>query len=530
MTCRRSLQPFLLAVALAAAFAWPALVSAAGPGEATDLVEPTRSDRVARKIPGYAPIVDETGLVDAGSLDAVRRISDATALETGARLAVLVVATLEGEDPERLSRDVYRAWRLGRASQDDGALLVYSTGERWLQLEVGAALRERLARSGGGAALGPAIEEVGDGAPGPVLVEAVTALARAAGASQEAVADPYQRRFDWSRVWYVGLLALGFVVYVAGTTALKTWGERRRQREAAVALASGRPVQVLRLEFEPDRVTVKSGPPVLLTLAATLFLPALGVFLVAHGWSRGVETLWCSHQDRACTVILDGNETFRLPLQVIQRVEVFQGGSKAPAELRAVTAHGNELLLSRWPPSRLEAHAATLEAFRLDPEAPPVAFSEDFRRPSADQAAVLAFLAAIGLLLWSLLGTRVLVLDRAANQVTFGRPLWRRRRALSDLVGLRLWSKTQAKIERVRRERLVMPYVLEVERGRNLALVFSDGTTWTGTRIFLSDVELLDAANAEVAAAAERISTFIGVPVLPPYEVPPGGAVPPPIG
>lgn len=60
--------------------------------------------------------------------------------QTGAQVAVLTVASLEGDPIEDFSLRVAETWKLGRGQFDDGALLVISRDDRLMRLEVGYGL------------------------------------------------------------------------------------------------------------------------------------------------------------------------------------------------------------------------------------------------------------------------------------------------------------------------------------------------------------------------------------------------------
>lgn len=60
--------------------------------------------------------------------------------QTGIQMAVLTVPSLEGDSIEDFSFRTASAWKLGRAKEDNGALLVVSEGDRELRIEVGYGL------------------------------------------------------------------------------------------------------------------------------------------------------------------------------------------------------------------------------------------------------------------------------------------------------------------------------------------------------------------------------------------------------
>jgi uncharacterized protein len=63
---------------------------------------------------------------------------------TGAQVAVLTVATLEGDSVEDYAVRVFQAWKLGRQGVNDGVLFVVAQQERRMRIEVGYGLEDRL--------------------------------------------------------------------------------------------------------------------------------------------------------------------------------------------------------------------------------------------------------------------------------------------------------------------------------------------------------------------------------------------------
>lgn len=175
-----------------------------------------------QELPAFAAIVDQAGALDPASTEAVRRIVDATSAETGLQLAVLVVPAMEGQNPARLAERVYRHWRLGSRTADDGLLLVVSVTEPWWMLQPGVALRARAELRGMGGNVEDTLAPLRAGQPlGPALVGAVTVMARAVGASEAAVSEPYELRRNWG---LVGKVFAGLAV-LAAAAAFLAWLE-----------------------------------------------------------------------------------------------------------------------------------------------------------------------------------------------------------------------------------------------------------------------------------------------------------------
>lgn len=100
---------------------------------------------LAKEVPYLSGrVVDEAGIVPS---DAAARIEEklrAFEDETGAQVAVLTVASLEGEVLEDYSLEVAETWGLGRQGVDDGVLLLVARDDRKLRIEVGYGLEGEL--------------------------------------------------------------------------------------------------------------------------------------------------------------------------------------------------------------------------------------------------------------------------------------------------------------------------------------------------------------------------------------------------
>lgn len=143
----------------------------------------------------------------------------------------------------------------------------------------------------------------------------------------------------------------------------------------------------------------------------------------------------------------------------------------------------------------------------------------------AESAPALFMLVAVAAMLWVAAGSWTLTLDRREGMARLRRGPWRSRRPLAGLVGVRFFSRRQAQIDRVRRRRAVMPYAPVAEACFGVALVDRAGRWWRVTRPDDRWGRLPRRQDAE--QAARLVASYLGIPFLPPYETPPGGAVPP---
>lgn len=86
------------------------------------------------------PVVDEAGLLDAGSRRQLEALSRAALAQEGGRgvqLQYLIVRTLDGEAIEDFSMRVAEAWGLGGSTADNGVLLTVAAEDRQVRIEVG---------------------------------------------------------------------------------------------------------------------------------------------------------------------------------------------------------------------------------------------------------------------------------------------------------------------------------------------------------------------------------------------------------
>ncbi len=91
-----------------------------------------------------ARVTDQTATLDAGQIAALEQTLAAFEQQKGSQIAVLIVPTTEPETIEQYSIRVVDAWKLGRASVDDGALLLIAKNDRSLRIEVGQGLEGAL--------------------------------------------------------------------------------------------------------------------------------------------------------------------------------------------------------------------------------------------------------------------------------------------------------------------------------------------------------------------------------------------------
>ncbi|MGB5702017.1 MAG: TPM domain-containing protein [Polyangiales bacterium] len=87
---------------------------------------------------------DYAGLLSPATEAEIGQRLEALEQDTGTQVVVLTVESLEGEQLEEYSLWVAETWALGRADQDDGALLLIAKNDRKMRIEVGYGLEPTL--------------------------------------------------------------------------------------------------------------------------------------------------------------------------------------------------------------------------------------------------------------------------------------------------------------------------------------------------------------------------------------------------
>lgn len=89
-------------------------------------------------------ITDTAGLLDANAKQQYTAMLEAHEAKTGNQIAVLTLASLEGENLEAFTTKVFRTWKLGQKDKNNGVLLLIASQDRKLRIEVGYGLEGTL--------------------------------------------------------------------------------------------------------------------------------------------------------------------------------------------------------------------------------------------------------------------------------------------------------------------------------------------------------------------------------------------------
>jgi uncharacterized protein len=87
---------------------------------------------------GY--VSDFAGAIDPASKAQLEAYAGIVEQSTGAQMALVTIASLEGEPIEDVANTIFRAWGVGQKGKNEGILLLLSIGDRRSRLEVGYGL------------------------------------------------------------------------------------------------------------------------------------------------------------------------------------------------------------------------------------------------------------------------------------------------------------------------------------------------------------------------------------------------------
>jgi uncharacterized protein len=153
---------------------------------------------------------------------------------SGAEMAVVVIRSLDGLSVEEAAVKLFELWGIGKKSQDNGLLLLWSTGDRRVRIEVGYGLEGTLPDGKAGAILDTYVIprfKAGDFDQG--LIEGVNAIAGVVRAEPVALLSPQSESYD-PRSWGIGSVLAGIgsalAAVIGSVTGFRRWRRYRRRR------------------------------------------------------------------------------------------------------------------------------------------------------------------------------------------------------------------------------------------------------------------------------------------------------------
>lgn len=87
---------------------------------------------------------DYAGVLSGATKQYIMEKAPSLAKETGAQIVVLTVKSLEGKDKESYAREIARNWDIGDKDKKNGVLILLSTGDREVRVEVARGLEGAL--------------------------------------------------------------------------------------------------------------------------------------------------------------------------------------------------------------------------------------------------------------------------------------------------------------------------------------------------------------------------------------------------
>ena len=152
----------------------------------------------------------------------------------GAEMAVVVIRSLDGLTIEEAAVKLFELWKIGKESKDNGLLLLWSTGDRRVRVEVGYGLEGALPDGKVGAILDArVIPKFKSGEFDEGLLAGVDALL--SGARDEPMELPSPRSESYASdgpgigAVVIGLLG-GLPLSVGSIVGFRKWRRRRRRR------------------------------------------------------------------------------------------------------------------------------------------------------------------------------------------------------------------------------------------------------------------------------------------------------------
>lgn len=478
----------------------------------------------APPLPPRAPVIAPDGLVDGASRSRLFALAAQARADGRPPLTILVVASLGGQDLRGFARRAYLGWPLGSPRTDDGLLLVVDVaGRDWL-LQPGAAVGASVAEPGLFRALGEALDGgLRSGALGPALVAAAELVGNAARAES---LEPVERPVagldrGGSAVLWSGVVQGIAGVLVALLVPLFVSRLRRRRMTAGVhEPEAGWQLEAREADGQLELRTRHVGGR-FVVLAPVALAAVFLATLLARPRAEPVVLTCAAGEDR-CSVTRGGEELAWVQLAGVTRFLVTTPEPKKGHELRAATWRGNFLLLRWGDRAELLRHAEALNEF-LARGRDELVFRYDPPAGSAASAlALVAVLLGLGALAWLFTGAWRVRLDRAAGSATLERPLRRRRRPLAEVAAVQVWTRRDEQIEQAARQGRPVPYAPPADPRERLSLVDVEGRRWPVTPWLQGGASL-----EGLPAVAQRVSRYLGIPLLPPPPEPPSGAVPP---
>lgn len=181
-------------------------------------------------------VTDMPRALDAATVAQLNAMIGELERNTSAELAVVVVSSLDGQSVEEFAEKLFKMWGIGKAGKDNGLLLLWSTGDRKVRIEVGYGLEGTIPDGKAGAILDAyVIPKFKAGQFDEGLIAGVAALAMALGNQPVALpavgTESYDEEEGFSFTSPTALGVLGSVpAGLASLLGFRRWRRYHRRR------------------------------------------------------------------------------------------------------------------------------------------------------------------------------------------------------------------------------------------------------------------------------------------------------------
>ena len=204
----------------------PLLIAAVGAEPLTGIPNPRTRDGTW--------VTDMPGMLRADTIARLNSTIGAFERTTGTEMAVVVIRSLDGLSIEEAAVKLFDLWNIGKKSRDNGLLLLWSTGDRRVRVEVGYGLEGVLPDGKVGAILDAYVmPKFRSGQFDEGLLAGVDALLSAARDEPVELPSPRSESYESGSpdigAVVIGLLA-GIPISVGSIVGFRKWRRRRRRR------------------------------------------------------------------------------------------------------------------------------------------------------------------------------------------------------------------------------------------------------------------------------------------------------------
>jgi uncharacterized protein len=180
-------------------------------------------------------VTDVPRALDAATVAQLNAMITELERTTGAEMAVVVVASLDGQSVEEFAENLFKMWGIGKAGKDNGLLLLWSTGDRKVRIEVGYGLEGMIPDGKAGAILDAyVIPKFKEGQFDAGIIAGVEAVTMALGNQSVALPAMGTESYEDEGFSFTSPTMLGLYGTVpAGLASLvgyKRWRRYRRRR------------------------------------------------------------------------------------------------------------------------------------------------------------------------------------------------------------------------------------------------------------------------------------------------------------